>query len=110
MKNLETLFFHRILPVVLGISLAFTTGCGGKPARNRGSDMKPIEEIQREHESRWMSLPGVVGVGIGDCEGRPCLKVLISGNQPPKELPKEAGGYEVRTETSGPIQALDSGR
>ena len=95
-----------------GVFLAVVLGCGRKSVQEIHvlPNMKSIQEVQREYEERWMALPGVMGVGIGECEGRPCFKVLISGNRPPKDLPPEAEGYRVQTVTSDTIRALDSGQ
>jgi hypothetical protein len=35
-----------------------------------------IEAVRRKHEATLMSLPNVVGVGIGERDGKPVLKVL----------------------------------
>mgnify|MGYP006990010526 CR=1 FL=1 len=53
-----------------------------------------------------MSLPGVVGVGIGECEGKPCLKVLVERKTPEleRQIPSELEGFKVELEESGPLQ------
>ncbi len=69
--------------------------------------MKSIEQVQRENEKKWMALPGVIGVGIGECEGSPCLKILVS-EKSPDGFPKRVEGYRVEVIISGSVRALDS--
>ncbi|HMQ53570.1 MAG TPA: hypothetical protein PKE64_16035 [Anaerolineae bacterium] len=67
---------------------------------------KDIVEVQAKHEAQLMSLPGVVGVGIGECEGKPCLKVLVERKTPEleRQIPSELEGFKVELEESGPLQ------
>ena len=66
-----------------------------------------IATVQRQHESSIMNVPGVVGVGIGECEGEPCIRVLVEDRTPELEsrIPKELEGFKVDIEATGPIQA-----
>jgi len=55
-----------------------------------------------------MSLLGVVGTGIGDCEGKPCIKVYVKERTPDleRQVPKQLEGFEVDIEVTGPIETL----
>jgi hypothetical protein len=71
--------------------------------------MKPIEQVQREHEADWLALPGVEGVGVAECDGKPCLKVFISAPDTSHAgIPSEADGYPVQIEVTGPFRALEN--
>jgi hypothetical protein len=67
-----------------------------------------IETVQEQYESQLMSLPGVVGVGIGDCNGKPCLKVFVEEKTPQLEgqIPTQLEGFEVDIEVTGPFEIL----
>lgn len=70
----------------------------------------PIERVLERVTEEWMRVPGVVGTGLGLCDGTPCIKVFVS--RPPEELeppiPEEVEGHPVRFERSGPFEALDT--
>lgn len=65
-----------------------------------------IEEAQGELTPQVMSLPGVVGITIGECEGKPCIKVLVASKT--KELlgriPSTYRGYKVAVDEVGEIR------
>ena len=44
--------------------------------------MATVKAVKRKHEGRLMSLPGVVGVGIGRKEGRDCICVYVTDDNP----------------------------
>jgi len=37
-----------------------------------------IESVLQKHARRLMSLPGVVGIAQGECEGKLCIKVYVA--------------------------------
>lgn len=55
------------------------------------------------HRSELLSIPGVVGVGLGEQHGEPCITALV---ERPVELSPELDGYAVSVIQSGPITAL----
>jgi hypothetical protein len=65
-----------------------------------------IEEAQEELTPQVMALPGVVGIATGECEGKPCIKVLVASKI--KELlgriPSTYKGYKVEVEEVGEIR------
>ena len=63
----------------------------------------PIEEVLRTHTPQWMRVPGVVGTGIGLCEGSPCIKVFAAERtkELEEQIPASAEGYPVRLEITG---------
>ena len=70
---------------------------------NALGSVKGIEAVQKQYESQLMSIPGVVGVGIGECNGQPCLKVFVTKKTPELEqqIPKQLEGFKVDIEVGG---------
>ena len=102
---------------VSAVSLLFLLvlcGCGKKePAvqtpgtTEKVVKQKTIEEVLAERTPEWMAIPGVVGTGIGKCDGKPCITVLAAKatDSLRQRIPKEVEGYPVRLEVSGEIRA-----
>lgn len=71
----------------------------------------PIVEVQARHEGELLALPNVTGVGIGEREGKPVIKVFVTGKVPESTLapdervPASLEGYEVDVEEIGIIEA-----
>ncbi len=100
-------------------AVASLVACAGGPevAREKSEDrdltsatpmnQKTIEEVLAEHTEEWMSMPGVVGTGIGACDGEPCIKVFVarSTDELRQTLPDQVGGFVVRLEVTGAFQA-----
>ena len=68
---------------------------------------KKIEEVLAEYTGELMSLPGVVGTGLGLCEGTRCIKVFVVGLAPEakKKIPEQLEGHPVKIEESGTFTA-----
>jgi len=66
-----------------------------------------IEEVLAGQVDEWMALPGVVGVGIGEAEGEPCLTVLVAQMTAAlrEKIPAEVGGYRVVVTVTGSFSA-----
>lgn len=67
-----------------------------------------IEDVKRRHESSLMSLPQVVGVGIGERDGKPVIAVLVKTKEaaaglPP--IPESIEGYPVTIVEAGDVTA-----
>jgi len=77
---------------------------GDKPV-----ERKPIEEVLKHHTDHLMSIPGVVGTGIGEFEGKPCIKVLVvkKTEELQKKIPTTLEGYKVVIDETGEIRALE---
>lgn len=68
-------------------------------------DTSLIEDVQARHEDSIMNVPGVVGVGIGECNGQLCLKVFLEEETPEsKNIPSEIEGFQLEKEITGPIE------
>ncbi len=101
--------------VALALVLGGTATCAKQVVEDeRGGGFvagKTIEEVLKQHTDRLMSLPGVVGTAIGECERKPCIKVLVVKRTPElvKTIPSTLEGFPVVIEETGEIRALDPG-
>jgi hypothetical protein len=79
------------------------------PQETADVELRAIEEVLAERTPVWMDVPGVVGTGIGLCEGAPCIVVYVSARTPEVEraIPAEVEHHRVRIEETGPIRALE---
>jgi len=70
---------------------------------------KTIESVLKENTDRLMSLPGVVGIAQGLCEGKPCIKVLIikKTSDIMNRIPVKIAGYRVMVQEVGKLRSLD---
>lgn len=68
-----------------------------------------IDQVKEKHEATLLGIDGVEGVGIGDDQGSPVIKVYVSRD--PKFLkhviPDQIEGHLVRLEYSGKFKTLD---
>ncbi len=70
---------------------------------------KTIQTVLKEHTHSLMVLPGVVGTGLGECSGKPCIKVFVVKKTPDllKQIPSTLEGYTVAVQETGEFRALD---
>ncbi len=89
-------------------------GCSQKRVDDQGGREEmaapTIEEVLKEHTGEWMSIPGVVGTGIGECEGKPCIRIFVVKRTPEllKKIPSKLEGFVVDVQETGEIRARDS--
>lgn len=104
------------LCIALGLLAAVAGACSPNvqdearrpPVTMREEPATDIETVLAERTPEWMDVPGVVGTGIGLCDGDPCIVVYVSERTPEVgEIPAEVDGHRVRIEETGPIRALD---
>ncbi len=67
-----------------------------------------IEAVLERHARRIVSLPGVVGVGEGEADGRPCITVYVAEKTAAVigRIPTDLEGWPVVVRKSGDIRAL----
>ncbi len=67
-----------------------------------------IQEVKKQHEARFLDMPGVVSVGIGLApDGNEAIIVGLDGPNPETEakIPATLEGFPVRVQTIGSIRA-----
>lgn len=70
-----------------------------------------IEKTKAQYESQLMELPNVVGVGIGEKDGKPTIKVFVNQKVPADSLqsaeiiPKHLEQFDVDVEEIGNVVA-----
>jgi hypothetical protein len=64
---------------------------------------RTIEQVLRAHTDDWMSIPGVVGTGMGEHNGEPCLRIFVRRKTPRllQKLPTVVDGFVVDIVESG---------
>lgn len=69
-----------------------------------------IEAAQAKLTDRLMPLPGVVGTGISECEGAPCIKVFLvrRTEELDGQIPSTFEGFPVVVQVTGEIRARPS--
>jgi hypothetical protein len=62
-----------------------------------------LKEVLGDLTDRLLSIPGVVGVAQGLCDGRPCIKVYVAKRTAAslKAIPASVEGYPVAVEETG---------
>lgn len=67
-----------------------------------------IEGVLKINEERLMAIPGVVGVGVGESEGKPVVIIMVKELTPElrDKLPQKLDGFGVRVEVVGEIIAF----
>ena len=70
---------------------------------------RTIEQVLRAHTDDWMSIPGVVGTGIGERNGQPCIRIFVRRKTPQllQKLPSAADGFVVDVVESGEFRARE---
>ncbi|WP_196510922.1 hypothetical protein [Nostoc sp. NZL] len=110
MNKILGLIFITIALVSLLFLPLFTVNQEKQPffLLNSVSISQTIEQIKEQYESDLLSIDGVVGVGISECEDKPCIKVYLENESPnlKKQIPKQLDGFKVDTQVTGAIQAL----
>lgn len=79
-----------------GYGLACASSGGGQRGQEAMSQ-RSIEEVLRDRTPEWMSVPGVVGTGIGKCDDQPCIRVMVAKKTPEilDKIPSKVEGYVV---------------
>lgn len=68
---------------------------------------RTIEQVLDANTEAWMKIPGVVGTGIGESGGKPCIKILASKmtEEIKTRIPKTVEGYAIEIDVTGEFQA-----
>ena len=105
-----------VAALTLAVVGAMLAGTGGVAADNGpGPQPSPpvreqaeIHRVKERHAPQLLTIPGVVGVGVGACGGEPCIKVLLETDRPEvrQQIPTALEGFKVEIEVTGPILPL----
>ncbi len=68
---------------------------------------RTIAEVLKRHTGELMAIPGVVAVGEGELESRPCIRVFVTLKRAgsSRSIPAALDGYPVLVEESGDFTA-----
>lgn len=104
---------------LLAVLLAVGAGCGGPPRGESPPDTTDREETMEDtsearpsirdvmdmHRDTWMDRPEVTGVGVGRCDGEPCIVLYLirPTDAAERDLPDSVEGYPVRLEVTGRV-------
>lgn len=91
-------------------STLIVVGAQAGPDEERDMEPSPprtIEAVLEEHRDRLLSIPGVVGVGIGMCQDTVCIRVFVStiNEDIVAQIPTSLDGYEVEVEETDEFRA-----
>ena len=83
-------------------------GCQGAPQPSPRLTGKPIEEVLKENTPHLMSISGVVGTAIGECNGNPCIKVLVEKKTLilQQQIPSMLETWQVEIVETGEIKPM----
>lgn len=102
-------YIRRVLIVAAILSLSTAFGC--RTEREEAVKSRSINTVLEEHDSRLMSIPEVVAVGVGQLsDGTPCIKIYVKRKTDDllEKLPKNLEGHPVVVEESGEFEPLES--
>lgn len=82
---------------------------GGISKSNQSSALssEQVDAIKQRYDAKVLTIPGVVGSGIGECDGEMCFKVFVVKQTPSLQqaLPREFEGVKVEIEETGEMKA-----
>jgi hypothetical protein len=90
--------------------IAYAIGAAACSSRDVTQDSTvahaPIDSVLRSHTDSLMRVNGVVGTAIGECDGSPCIKVLVVAATPELQrvIPKTLEGHKVVIEETGVVR------
>jgi hypothetical protein len=92
----------RVIGPLLALVLAIPACASDGAPPERSAD-----EVKQRHEADLMSIPGVVGVGIGRCDEQACIKVMVEQETPQLAgaVPTDLEGIPVELEEIGQVSA-----
>ena len=99
----------KTFAVTVGVAWLFAAPVAYSQQSGRVMQEKTIQTVLKEHTDSLMALPGVVGTGLGECSGKPCIKVFVAKKTPNllKQIPSTIDGYTVAVQETGEFRALD---
>lgn len=70
--------------------------------------LERVRAVKQMHQQRWLALPGVLGVGIGQRDDGPQIVVMVEAEPERirREIPEEVEGVAVEIQVTGTLRAL----
>lgn len=65
--------------------------------------------VKRAHEPKILSTPGVLGMGVGERDGRPAIIIIVDENGTVPIVPKKLDGVRVVIEKGQPPRLVNGG-
>ena len=107
----------REIRILIGVAFAVSTlvTCDGR-VQDRGNQsnedstrMTSITDVLEAHTAELMAIPGVVGTGIGEENGEPCILVLVSKKDERlrRQIPTRLDGFPVRIDETGEVRPVE---
>ncbi len=95
----------------LAFSLMF---CGEQKPPQQDSIKAPkskmtITQVLEKYTDEWMKIPGVIGTGQSETDGKPSITVFVDTKTDviEKKIPETVEGFKVVIEVTGEIKALE---
>lgn len=112
MRQLRSTHGLPTLAIAGGFAL-LAAGCQSRSANEVNNQVvteAQIDEALDRHGDELLAVPGVQGAGRGECDGRPCIRVLVLERTPElrESVTAILEGYPVEIVETGEIQALDT--
>lgn len=66
-----------------------------------------IKDVLKKHSKDLMAISGVIGIGQGLCDKKPCIKVFLTKKTKDltEKIPASLEGYKVKIEVTGKLRA-----
>ena len=79
------------------------------PLSGTDASVDSLGSASQELAETLLSTAGVVGVADGECNGQPCIRVMLEYEAPEliDKIPADYRGFPVEVEVSGEIRADD---
>jgi hypothetical protein len=92
----------RVIGALLAAVLAIPACASDRPPAQG-----PADDVKQRHEADLMSIPGGVGVGVGQCDEQACIKVFVEQETPELAgaVPTDLEGVPVELEAIGKVSA-----
>jgi len=71
---------------------------------------RTIESVFGELKGNLLAIPSVVGVAIGESNGKACIRVFVSQKDTTllRQIPHSIEGYKVIVDETGEMRALNT--
>ena len=73
---------------------------------------RSIQAVLEDNVTTLTSIPGVVGTALGECSGKPCIKVFVARRTQEllEQVPSTLEGYPIAVQETGEFRSHEPGR